>query len=52
LPNSKNMMGKMLMELREEFKSQKKLLPVNADVDGGEGGDLDNVILKVFHYFL
>lgn len=31
MPNSKNMMGKVLMELREEYKATKKIMPVEAE---------------------
>lgn len=36
LPNSKNQMGKVLMELREEFKTANKIMPIIAEVENAE----------------
>ena len=40
LPNSKNMMGKVLMELRNEFKSSNKIVPLDAPVEN-TGEDME-----------
>jgi hypothetical protein len=36
-------MGKMLMELREEYKNSKKIMPVEADIENADGEECDVV---------